>query len=149
MLFWFVIFKNIKRKFSKELSINFIYDTYLFLAVLSLPCCTKAFSGCSKQRLFSSCGVWASHCSGFSCGTPALSSWASVTAAHGLSSCIPQALECGLSSCGTKALVACSMWHLSRPRIKPVYPALAGRFLSTVLPGKSFIILIKYPFGPY
>ena len=117
------------------MELNWTDDTYLFLAVLGLRCCTKAFSGCSKQRLFSSC-VWASHCGGFSCAAPALSSWTSVIAAHGLSSCIPQALECGLSSCGTKALVACSMWHLSRPRIKPMYPALADRFPSTVPPGK-------------
>ena len=27
----------------------------------------------------------------------------------------------------------CGMWNLPRPRIEPVSPALAGRFLSTVL----------------
>jgi len=30
-----------------------------------------------------------------------------------------------------------SMWNLSGPGIEPVSPALAGRFLSTVPPGKS------------
>ena len=39
---------------------------YLFLAMQDLCCCLWAFSGCSKWRLLSSCGVWASHC-GFSC----------------------------------------------------------------------------------
>ena len=31
-------------------------------------------------------------------------------------------------------------WNLLGPGIKPVCPVLAGRFLSTVLPGKSSII---------
>ena len=36
------------------------------LAVLSLHCCAWSLSSCRKQGLLSSCGVWASHCSGFS-----------------------------------------------------------------------------------
>ena len=35
---------------------------YLFLAALGLPS-----SSCGEQELLSSCGVWASHCGGFSC----------------------------------------------------------------------------------
>ena len=47
------------------------------------------------------CGVWASHCGGFSCcGAQALGARASVVAARGLSSCGSRALECRLSSCG-------------------------------------------------
>ena len=34
------------------------------------------------------------------------------------------------------------MWDLSRPGIKPVSPALAGRFLMTVPPGKSPCLVI-------
>ena len=50
------------------------------------------------------CGVWASHCSGFSCcGAQALGAWASVVAAHRLSSCGLRALERRLSSCGSRA----------------------------------------------
>ena len=45
---------------------NFTY-LYLFLAVLSLCCCTQAFPSSGKRGLLSSCGGWASHCSGFSC----------------------------------------------------------------------------------
>ena len=41
---------------------------YLSLAALHLRCCAWAFSSCGKQGLLSSCGTWASHCSGFSCG---------------------------------------------------------------------------------
>ena len=33
---------------------------YLFLAVLDLHCCVRAFSACGKQGLLSSCGAWAS-----------------------------------------------------------------------------------------
>ena len=67
----------------------------LFLSALGLHCCMWAFS---------SCGVQASHCSGFSCcGARALGVQASVVEAHGLSSCGSQALECRLNSCGTRA----------------------------------------------
>ena len=56
------------------------------------------------------CGVWASHCGGFSyCGA--------------------QALECWLSICGSSGLVAGGMQDLPGPVIEPVSPALAGRFL--------------------
>ena len=41
-----------------------------------------------------------------------------------------------LSICGTWAELLQGMWDLPRPGIKPVFPALAGRFLSTVLAGK-------------
>ena len=53
----------------------FIYLIYLFMAVLGLRCCTRAFSSCSEQGLH--CGVHASHFSGFSCcGARALGAWA-------------------------------------------------------------------------
>ena len=43
----------------------------------------KLFSSCGKQGLLSSCGVWASHCGGFSyCGAWALDSWASAMVEH-------------------------------------------------------------------
>ena len=44
--------------------------------------CTQAFSSCGKEWLFSSCGVKASHFSGFSCfRAQALGIWASVVVA--------------------------------------------------------------------
>ena len=50
------------------------------------------------------CGVWASHCWGFSCcRAQALGAQASVAVAHGISSCGSQAVERRLSSCGTQA----------------------------------------------
>ena len=77
---------------------------YLFLAVLGPCCCTPAFSSCGERGLLFRCGAWASHCGGFSCcRARALSAWASVVVACGLSSCGSRALERRLSSCGTWA----------------------------------------------
>ena len=46
-----------------------------YLAVLDLPCHTWTFSSCGERELLSSCSIWASPCSGFSCcGAPALES---------------------------------------------------------------------------
>ena len=39
---------------------------YLFLAVLGLRCCARAFSSCGKRASLC-CGAQASHCGGFSC----------------------------------------------------------------------------------
>ena len=84
------------------------------------------FCSCGEQGLPSS---WASHCGGFSCcGAQALG--------HVGFSCSSQALEHRLNSCGTQALVLCGMWDLPDPGIKPVSPALAGRFFTTEPPGK-------------
>ena len=65
----------------------YILFIYLFLAALSLHCCTQAFSSCSERGLTLCCSVWASHCGGFSCGAWALGTRASVVVALGLSSC--------------------------------------------------------------
>ena len=78
-----------------------------------------AFSSYGKRGLLSSCGTRTSHFGGFS-------------------GCRAQALgHTGFSSCGSWSLIARGMWNLPRPGIKPVSPALAGRFLITGPPGKS------------
>ena len=41
-----------------------------------------------------------------------------------------------LSNCGSRAQLLRGMWDLPRPRLEPVSPALAGRFSTTVPPGK-------------
>ena len=85
------------------------------------------------------CSVRASHCGGFSCCQAwALGVRASVVATRGLSSCGSRALECRLSSCGTWAQLLLGMWDLLGPGLEPMSPALAGRFLTTAPPGKSF-----------
>ena len=59
----------------------------------ALPCCMRAFSGCSEQGLLSNCSAQASHGTGFS----------GLERCSGFSSCCPRALERGLSICGTQA----------------------------------------------
>ena len=105
---------------------------YLFLVVLDLHCCGKAFSSGSEWGLVSSCGVRVSHCYGFSCCGRSTGSRCS-----GFSSCSSVALEQGLCSYGVWAQVLCSMWHLPRPGIEPMSPALAGGFLAPVPLRKS------------
>ena len=41
-----------------------------------------------------------------------------------------------LSNCGSRAELLRGMWDLPRPGLKPVSPALAGRFSTTAPPGK-------------
>ena len=77
------------------------------------------FSSCGERGLLSSCGVWSSHCGGFSCcGARHSHAWASVVAAHGLG--CPGA--CGI---------------FPDTGIEPVSPALAGQFSTTGPSGKS------------
>ena len=53
-----------------------------------------------------------------------------------------------LSNCDSQALVQedlnklHGMWNLPRPGMEPMTPTLAGRFLSSVPPGKSKIRLV-------
>ena len=56
-----------------------------------------------------------------------------------------------LSSCGSRAQLIHGMWDLPRPGLKPVSPALAGRFSTTVPPGKpspAFLntVILMLPF---
>ena len=81
----------------------FYYNLFIYLFIFgcagSLLLC-GLFSSCGEWGLLSGCGAWASHCGGFSCcGAPAPGAWASVVAAHGLSSCGSPALEHRLNSC--------------------------------------------------
>ena len=94
----------------------FSFICFVFLFVLGLPCCVSAFSSCGKRGLFSICSVRASHCGGFS-------------------SCGAQAP--GLSSCGSGGPVA--LWLVG---MKPVCPAMTGRFPTTRPPEKSLCCLL-------
>ena len=44
-----------------------------------------------------------------------------------------------LSNCGSRAQLLRGMWDLPRPGLEPVSPALAGRFSTTVPPGKPSV----------
>ena len=97
---------------------KFTLFIYLWLPWVFVVLC-KLSSVPVSRELHSSCSAWASHHGGFSCcGAQALGTRASVIVAHGL-------------SCSD----ACGM--LPEPGIKPAFPSLAGRFLSTVPLGKS------------
>ena len=83
---------------SKSLVSSFVFKffKFIYLGLRGLQCCTRAFSSFGGQVL-SSCGVRASHCSGyFCCGVGALGH-------TGFGSCASQALEHRLNSCGTRA----------------------------------------------
>ena len=99
------------------------FNYYLFLAVLGLCFCARAFSSCGKWGpLFTAvCGPLT--ITGLSL------SRASLVAEHRLQ-------MRRLSSCGSRAQLLRGMWDLPRPGLEPVSPALAGRFSTTVPPGK-------------
>ena len=103
------------------------------------------FSGCSKQELLF-IAVRGLLIVVACCGARALDTRASVVVAHGLSSCGSRTLEHRLSSCGVWALLLHGMWDLLGPGLKPVSPALAGGFLTTVPPGKPQIWFFYFYF---
>ena len=74
------------------------------MAVLRLRCCV-GFSLLVASEPLSSCGARASHCGGFLCfRAQAVAWWASVAAAHELSSYSSRALESQ-----TSVIVACGL----------------------------------------
>ena len=106
----------------------FIYFI-LFLAVLGLRFCARASSSCGKQGPL------------FIAVRGPLTIAASPAAEHRLQTR-------RLSSCGSRAQFLRVMWDLPRPGLEPVSPALAGRFSTTVPPGKPkvtvFICFVHY-----
>ena len=90
---------------------------YLFMAVLGLRFCARAFSSCGKRGplLIAVRG--------------SLTIAASLVAEHRLQTR-------RLSSCGSRAQLLHGMWDPHRPGLEPVSPALAGGFSTTVPPGK-------------
>ena len=88
------------------------------MAVLGLRFCVRAFS---------SCGKWGPL---FITVRGPLIIVASLVAEHRLQTR-------RLSSCGSRAQLLHGMWDLPGPGIKPMSPAWASGFLTTVPPGKS------------
>ena len=78
------------------------------------------------------CDVQASHC-----GRLLLLQSLSSRPHMSFSSCSPRTLELGLRRCSTQAQLPHGMWELPIAGIKPMPPALAGRFLTTGPAGKS------------
>ena len=96
-----------------------IYLLFIFLAVLGLRFCARAFSSCSKQEPL------------FITVRGPLTIAAPLVAEHRLQTR-------RLSSCGSWAYLLHGMWDPPRPGLKPVSPALAGRLSTTVPPGKPW-----------
>ena len=90
---------------------------YLFMAVLGLRFCARAFSGCGKRGPL------------FIAVRGPLIIAASLVAEHRLQTR-------RLSSCGSRAQLLRGMWDLPGPGLEPMSPALTGRFSSTAPPGK-------------
>ena len=130
---------------------NGVCCLFLFLLpVLCLHCCVWALATCSKWGLLSSCSTCASRCSGVSYGGHGLQgAWASVVAAHSLSSCGIWTLQSVAFSSGgpwaqqlwPAGLVALPHVESCGPGNRTCVPALAGRFLTTGPPRKSCSIL--------
>ena len=98
---------------------------YLFLAVLGLHCCTRAFSSCGERGLL------------FVALRGLLIAVASLVAEHRLGMWASVVVALGLSSCGSRAQLLRGMWDPPRPGLEPMSPALADGFLTTAPPGKS------------
>ena len=116
---------------------SFFLNLFIFGCVGSLLLCA-GFLQLLRGEATLRCGARASHYGGFTCSRArALGRRASLAVVCGLSSCGLRDVESKLSSCGARAQLLRSMWDLPRQGLEPVSPALAGRFLTTVPPGKS------------
>ena len=100
------------------------------MAVLGLRFCARAFSSCGKRGPL------------FIAVRGPLTVVASLVAEHRLQTR-------RLSNCGSRAQLLCCMWDLPRPGLKPVSPALAGRFSTTAPPGKPYLIYFYCLPGPW
>ena len=96
---------------------NYYLFIYLFLAVLGLRFCARAFSSCGKWG-----PLFIEVCR-------PLTVAASPVAEHRLQ-------MRRLSSCGSQAQLLRGMWDLPRPGLEPMSPELAGRFSTAAPPGK-------------
>ena len=111
---------------------SFIFIIYLFihlfLAVLGLHFCARAFSSCGKR------------------GPPFIALRGPLTIAA--SPVAEHRLQTHrLSSCGSRAQLLRGMWDPPRPGLEPASPALAGRFSTTAPPGKPhfFFFYSSFP----
>ena len=95
------------------------------MAVLGLRFCARALSSCGKQGPL------------FIAVRRPVTIAASLVAEHRLQTR-------RLSNCDSRAQLLRGTWDLPRPGLEPVSPALAGRFSTTVPPGKPDACFLKY-----
>ena len=103
--------------FSKYQFFCFVLFIYLFMAVLGLRFCARAFSSCGKRGPL------------FIAVRGPLTVAASLVAEHRLQTR-------RRSNCGSRAQLLRGTWDLPRPGLEPMSPALAGRLSTTAPPGK-------------
>ena len=117
--------------------VSFFFEKKLFIYLfIYFWLCWVFVAVCRLSLVAASGGYSLLQCMGFSLWWLLL--LRSMGSRHtGFSSCGSRALEHRLSSCGARAQLLCGMWYLLGPGLEPVSPALAGRFLTTVMPGKS------------
>ena len=107
----------------KEIAIEVFFFYFLFMAVLSLRFCARAYSCCGKR------------------GPPFIAVRGPLTIAASL--VVEHRLQTRrLSNCGSRAYLLRGIWDLPRPGLEPMSPALAGRFSTTAPPGKPSIEVI-------
>ena len=116
-LFFFVFF--FFRREGTGVSIGEFF-IFLFMAVLGLRFCARAFSSCGERGPL------------FITVRGPLTIAASLVAEHRL-------LTCRLSSCGSRTQLLHGVWDPPRPGLEPVSPALAGRLSTTAPPGKPIL----------
>ena len=104
--------------------IYIFFNIYLFLAVLGLRFCGRAFSSCGKRGPL------------FIAVRGPLTIAASLVVEHKLQTR-------RLSNCGSRAQLLRGMWDLPRPGLEPMSPAFAGRFSTTAPPGKPLLLFFK------
>ena len=103
----------------------FFFFFNLFMAVLGLRFCARAFSSCGKRGPL------------FITVRGPLTIAASLVAEHRLQTC-------RLSNCGSRAQLLRGMWDLPSPGLEPASPALAGGLSTTSSPGKPCpVVLIR------
>lgn len=109
-------FMEVEAELRPFLTLVFKFRNSFFLVALGLCCYTQAFSSCSEQGLLS-------------CG----GAGASLAAEHRFS------VVAWVQEMWCLGLAAYGMWNLPGSEIELVFPALAGGFLPTVPPGKSYL----------
>ena len=105
--------------------ILFFLTFYLFMAVLGLRFCARAFSSCGKRGPL------------FIAVRRPLTIVVSLLTEHRLQTR-------RLGNCASRAQLLRSMWDLPRPGLEPVSPALAGRLSTTAPPGKPFFSFLYW-----
>ena len=122
---WYLVFNKNNSLIFFFFLILLIYLFFLFMAVLGLRFCARAFS---------SCGKWGPL---FIAVRGPLITAASPVVEHRLQTH-------RVSNCGSRAQPLRSMRDPPRPGLEPTSPALAGRLWTTAPPGKPSLIFLMF-----